>query len=214
VTLNLPSNATVPTAAPFDPTNPDTYTQSTSTTVYDSLGNSYPATFYFTQTATPGTWDVDMTVNGTQVGGTQALTYSSAGVLQTPANGNLAFGGYTFTVQSNASGTGDNSNAFAAANQQTAGVLSNGTLSVSRAVAALISGAGAQAQQVNTAQTAQTAVNTQAQNNVQSVSGVNLDEEAANLMQWQQAYQASAQALSVANGLFTSLLDSINGTYT
>ena len=61
------------------------------------------------------------------------------------------------------------------------------------------------AQQVNTAQTAQTAVNTQATTNVQSISGVNLDEEAANLMQWQQAYQASAQALSVANGLFTTL---------
>jgi flagellar hook-associated protein 1 FlgK len=48
---------------------------------------------------------------------------------------------------------------------------------------------------------------------VQSVSGVNLDEEATHLMQWQQAYQASAQALAVANGLFTSFLDSINGTY-
>jgi flagellar hook-associated protein FlgK len=32
-------------------------------------------------------------------------------------------------------------------------------------------------------------------------------------MQWQQAYQASAQALAVANGLFTNLLDSVNGTY-
>ena len=40
---------------------------------------------------------------------------------------------------------------------------------------------------------------------MQSVSGVNLDEEAANLLQWQQAYQASAQALTVANGLFTTL---------
>ena len=57
--------------APFDPTNPDTYTQSTSTTVYDSLGNSYPATFYFSQTAMPGQWTVNMTVNGTQVGGAQ-----------------------------------------------------------------------------------------------------------------------------------------------
>ena len=74
VTLNLPSNATVPTAAPFNPTNPDTYTESTSTTVYDSLGNSYPATFYFSQTATPGLWDVNMTVNGTAVGAAQTLT--------------------------------------------------------------------------------------------------------------------------------------------
>ena len=125
----------------------------------------------------------------------------------TPADGD------TFTVQSNAGGTGDNTNALAFANQQTTGVLSNGTISVSGAVSALISGTGAQAQQVNTAQTAQTAVNTQATTNVQSVSGVNLDEEAANLMQWQQAYQASAQALSVANGLFTNFLDAINGTY-
>jgi flagellar hook-associated protein 1 len=119
--------------------------------------------------------------------------------------------GDTFTVQSNAGGTGDNTNALAAANQQTAGVLSNGTISLSGAVGALISGAGALAQQVNTAQTAQTAVNTQATTNVQSISGVNLDEEAAHLMQWQQAYQASAQALSVANGLFTTFLNSISG---
>ena len=95
VTLNLPSNDTVPTQTPFSATNPDTYSQSTSTTVYDSLGNSYPATFYFTQTATPGTWNVNMTVNGTVVGATQALTFNSAGVLTTPANGNVAFGGYT-----------------------------------------------------------------------------------------------------------------------
>ena len=94
VTLNLPSNATVPTAAPFNATNPDTYTESTSTTVYDSLGNSYPATFYFSQTATPGLWDVNMTVNGTAVGAAQTLQYSSSGVLTTPATGNLAFGGY------------------------------------------------------------------------------------------------------------------------
>src|ERR1700735_2535770 len=45
--LNLPSNDTVPTVTPFNPANPDSYSQSTSTTVYDSLGNSYPATYYF-----------------------------------------------------------------------------------------------------------------------------------------------------------------------
>jgi flagellar hook-associated protein 1 FlgK len=122
--------------------------------------------------------------------------------------------GDTFTVKSNAGNTGDNTNALVFANQQSQGLLSGGTESVSGAVSALISGAGAQAQQVNTAQTAQTAVNTQAQTNLQSVTGVNLDQEAANLMQWQQAYQASAQALSVANGLFTTLIDSVNGTFT
>jgi flagellar hook protein FlgE len=93
-TLNLPSNATAPTATPFNPTNPDTYTQSTSTTVYDSLGNSYPATFYFTQTTTPGTWSVNMTVNGTEVGGTQTLKFSDTGAVETPANGTLTFAGF------------------------------------------------------------------------------------------------------------------------
>jgi flagellar hook-associated protein 1 len=151
------------------------------------------------------------------VNGAGSFVYTSGGHVdldgwQVQISGAPAAGD-TFTVQSNAGGTGDNTNALAAANQQTTGVLSNGTISVSGAVGALISGAGALAQQVNTAQTAQTAVNTQATTNVQSISGVNLDEEAANLMQWQQAYQASAQALSVANGLFTTFMDSINGTF-
>lgn len=97
VILNLPSNDTQPAQAPFDPTNANTYNQSTSTTVYDSLGNSYPATFYFVQTANPDQWDVYMTVNGTQVGGAQALTFSSSGVVTAPANGTLNFNGYTPT---------------------------------------------------------------------------------------------------------------------
>ena len=41
------------------------------------------------------------------------------------------------------------------------------------------------------------------------VSGVNLDEEAANLVRFQQAYQAAAQVISVANGLFDTLLGAV-----
>ena len=94
VILNLPSNAKVPTQAPFDPTNSDTYTQSTSTTVYDSLGNSYPATFFFSQTATPNQWSVNMTVNGTVVGAPQTVTFSNTGAQTLPANGTLSFAGF------------------------------------------------------------------------------------------------------------------------
>jgi flagellar hook-associated protein 1 len=151
------------------------------------------------------------------VNGTGSFAYTSGGNIsingwQTEISGTPATGD-VFTIQSNAGGTGDNTNALASANQQTQGVLSNGTISASGAVSALISGLGSQAQQVNNAQAAQTAVNTQAQTAVQSVSGVNLDQEAANLLQWQQAYQASAQALTVASSLFTTLIDSINGTF-
>jgi flagellar hook-associated protein 1 len=117
--------------------------------------------------------------------------------------------GDTFAVQKNSGGTGDNRNALLGANQQSLPVLLNGTVSINGAVSSLITGIGSQAQQINTAQTAQTAVNTQAVANQQSISGVNLDEEAANLLQWQQAYQASAKALQIGSSLFQSLLTAV-----
>ncbi len=43
----------------------------------------------------------------------------------------------------------------------------------------------------------------------ESISGVNLDEEAANLVRFQQAYEASAQMMQVANSLFSTLLAAI-----
>jgi flagellar hook-associated protein 1 FlgK len=124
-----------------------------------------------------------------------------------PANGDV------FTVTGNTGGSGDNRNALAAANLQNVGVLQNGTTSITAGISALITGIGSQAQQINTAQTAQAAVNSQAQSSVQSISGVNLDEEAASLLQWQQAYQAAAQALAIGNTLFTTLINSVNGTH-
>jgi flagellar hook protein FlgE len=92
--LNLPANSTVPVVAPFNPANSQTYNQSTSTSVYDSLGNQYSATFYFTQTATPNQWNVNMTVNGTPVGGAQTLTFSSTGAVTTPVGGVLNYNGF------------------------------------------------------------------------------------------------------------------------
>ncbi len=138
-------------------------------------------------------------------GGNIAVNGWEVQISGAPANGDV------FTIKSNAGGTGDNRNALAAANQQTTGILGNGTTSITGAVSAMITGLGSQAQQINTAHTAQTAINNQAVANVQSVSGVNLDEEAASLLQWQQAYQAAAQALTIGNSLFTTLINSVNG---
>jgi flagellar hook protein FlgE len=104
--LNLPAGTTPPTVTTFDPTNSNSYNVSTSTTVYDSLGNSYPATLYFSaaQTATtvggvttytpvPNTWDVNMTINGASAGPTQTLTYNTAGALTSTSAGTIAAGG-------------------------------------------------------------------------------------------------------------------------
>jgi flagellar hook-associated protein 1 FlgK len=151
------------------------------------------------------------------VNGGPAVAYASGGNIsvngwQVQISGAPAAGD-TFTVSSNAGGTGDNRNALAAANQQNVGVLQNGTTSITGGISALVTGLGSQAQQINTAQTAQSAVNAQALASVQSTSGVNLNEEAASLLQWQQSFQAAAQALTIGNSLFTTLISSINGTF-
>jgi flagellar hook protein FlgE len=97
VILNLPAGTKPPTGGAFDPANPATYNQSTSTTVFDSLGNGYPATFFFTQTATPGLWNVNMTVNGVLNGTTNQLQFSPAGAVTPPASGALNFPGFAPT---------------------------------------------------------------------------------------------------------------------
>lgn len=100
VILNLPAN-TVPPTGPFLATDSTTYNESTSTTVYDSLGNAYPATMYFSAVAAlpvtappvamiPNTWTVHLTVGG-QAAGTGNLVFNSAGAVTTPANGQLPF---------------------------------------------------------------------------------------------------------------------------
>jgi flagellar hook protein FlgE len=92
--LNLPADSAVPpnaAALGFVPTDPTTFNQSTSTTVYDSLGNAFPATFYFSQTAVPGTWNVNMTVNGQSAGPAQQISFSSTGAVNSANGGILSF---------------------------------------------------------------------------------------------------------------------------
>jgi flagellar hook protein FlgE len=98
VILNLPANTTPPSVAPFNSANSLTYNQSTSTTVYDSLGNAYPATMFFSQQAAPpNTWSVNMTVNGASAGPAQTLTFGSSGAVTAPVGGVLNFNGFTPT---------------------------------------------------------------------------------------------------------------------
>jgi flagellar hook-associated protein 1 FlgK len=68
---------------------------------------------------------------------------------------------------------------------------------------------GTQTSQAQNGATAQQTLLTSAQNAQSSVQGVNLDQEAANMVQYQQAYQAAAQAIATANTLFQSLITAI-----
>jgi flagellar hook protein FlgE len=98
VVFNLPGDATAPAVATFNPATPTSYNNSTSLTVYDSLGAAHTATMYFVKTATANTWDTRMYVDGTAVGGAQTLTYSNTGALTAPAGGTLTFPAYTPTT--------------------------------------------------------------------------------------------------------------------
>lgn len=92
---NLPANAAAPTAAPFDPDEPDSFNHSTSITVYDSLGVAHVATVYYVKTANENEWEAHTVINGDQVGGPQTLQFSNSGELLVPANGELTLPGWT-----------------------------------------------------------------------------------------------------------------------
>lgn len=95
VQLNLPSGASVPANATFSATDPTSYNQTTSVTIYDSLGASHSANLYFVAGATPNDWTMYTSVDGTVQAGSTALQYSNSGALVTPANGQVTLPGFT-----------------------------------------------------------------------------------------------------------------------
>lgn len=102
-------------------------------------------------------------------------------------------------------GPGDNSNALVlAALRVDSTALNNGTLAT--AYNNLVGSVAAHASEAELSRSAYETLTQQARDAQQAVSGVNLDEEAVNLIRFQQAYQAAARAISVANSLFDEVL--------
>jgi flagellar hook-associated protein 1 FlgK len=115
--------------------------------------------------------------------------------------------GDVFNVGANTNATGDNRNALLMAGQQTQNLMVNGTTSLQGAFSQLVGSVGAKTQELTITSQAQDAMVTQTVATQQSISGVNLDEEAANLLRYQRAYQAAAKAMQIANTMFDSLLN-------
>lgn len=65
VRANLDSATAVPVDATFSPTNPNSYSYTTSAAVYDSLGNQHSLSMFFVKDAAPNTWKVFRTFDGT-----------------------------------------------------------------------------------------------------------------------------------------------------
>jgi flagellar hook protein FlgE len=86
---NLDAEDAVPTDATFSPTDPNSYNNASTFSVFDSQGGTHTATVYYVKTGN-NTWNANLFIDGNSAG-TAAMTFNTAGALVTPANGNLAF---------------------------------------------------------------------------------------------------------------------------
>jgi flagellar hook-associated protein 1 FlgK len=149
-------------------------------------------------------------VSGSGTGNPTGLVYSPG--MKVSYNGWSATldgtpkGGDVFNVATNVNGSGDNGNLLALSALGNTRLIGGGTLSAGDAYAQVVSNVGNQARAAAMGAKAQDAVLTQAQTAQQEVSGVNLDEEAANLLKYQQAYQAAGRVIATANSLFDDII--------
>jgi len=102
-------------------------------------------------------------------------------------------------------GSGDSSNATAAAKLATQAFINGQT--PSNFYSNLVSTLGASVSETTTQNTALTASVTQLQSQVNSLSGVSLDEEASNLEEFQRSYQAASQVFTILNSVMSSALN-------
>lgn len=131
---------------------------------------------------------------------------------------NISFNGWTvqingapaagdsFTIGPNTNGVSDNRNALLLAGLQTKNTLAGNSASYQGAYSQLVSSVGVKARDISVTAQAQASLVSHSQQAQQSMSGVNLDEEAANLLRYQQAYQASGKMMQIASTLFDTLL--------
>jgi flagellar hook-associated protein 1 FlgK len=140
------------------------------------------------------------------------------GPLPYTSGGDITFAGWTvqvsgqpqtsdrFSVSAAAPGSGDNRNVLALASVAQQGFFAGGTQSINDVGADIVASVGATANRAENELKVQQALREQAEMDVENVSGVNLDEEAANMLRYQQAYLAASKVISVADNLFQNLI--------
>lgn len=162
-----------------------------------------PVTLTFTSAAA-------FDVSGTGTGNPTGVAYVAGGAITyngwtvrisgTPAAGD------TFTIGPNTGGVGDNRNALALGALQMQKLAAGGNATYQGAYSALVAAVGSKARELQVTSEAQDNLAAQAAQARENASGVNLDEEAANLLRYQEAYQASAKLMKVADTMFNTLL--------
>ncbi len=117
--------------------------------------------------------------------------------------------GDSFVITDNGNGVGDNRNAIKIGELRDALSLLDGNATIQDAYNRLVGDVGITTRQAEIGRDTQESARSLVAATRESFSGVNLDEEAANLMRFQQAYQASARVISVANDLFQELIGAV-----
>ncbi len=204
-TAALPTNAGTATITPgsvtegFVPAN----IASPVTISYASTGNQL--------SFSPGV-AVTVTANGT------TTSYAAGAPVPYVADATYSFGnmqfsltgapanGDQFRVSANTGGIGDSRNATLIGALQSAMTIANGSMNYQGAYASLVSEVGNKSRELQVTSAAAGTFYTQAVAAQQSESGVNLDEEAANMLRYQQAYQAAGKLMQTASELFNILL--------
>ena len=90
ITSNLDSREATPATTPFASTDPTSYNSTTSTTIYDSLGNSHVLQLYYVKTATANTWDVYTSVDGGTPPAATQISFDPDGTLAAASNNSIA----------------------------------------------------------------------------------------------------------------------------
>ena len=144
------------------------------------------------------------------IDGAGAFAYTSGGVISVNGSEFTITGapeiGDTFRLEANANGTGDNRNGALLVDLQSLQTLEGGTMSLIQSYGELITDVGTTTSKLTSGLEAQSILLDNAIQAQQDNSGVNLDEEAANLIKFQQSYQAAAQLVNTANTLFDELI--------
>lgn len=142
--LNLDASEDIITTA-FDQTDASTYSYSTTTTLYDSLGISHTSTLYFSKTA-DNTWDVHTAVDGNLLTETQTVEFNSSGLITSGETGTYTYdpdnGAAAMTFELDLTGTtqfGNDSEADISQNGYTSGSLVSFTIDETGTVVATYS---------------------------------------------------------------------------
>ena len=158
------------------------------------------------------------TANVTVKNGNTTTSYVAGAAIPYVEGSTISYNGLSFVVSgafrngdvvnisNNATGTGDNRNAVLLAGLQTKNTMASGSTSFQGAYGQFVSLVGNKAHELEVTNSAETKLLDQALQAQQAESGVNLDEEAANLLRYQQAYQAAGKLMQIASQLFDALL--------